>query len=120
MEWTIVGSKKKKPPTIKKVKEIPMVQLKKPVIQQNTHTEKVNYSELNKLKKIEEETENFTVKRVPKDVSQEIVTKRLNKKWTQKELAQKCNLQVKDIQTIENGTAVYNGNLINKIKRILG
>jgi ribosome-binding protein aMBF1 (putative translation factor) len=37
---------------------------------------------------------------------------------TQKQLAQKCNLTLQQIQEIENCSGLYNGNVINKINNI--
>lgn len=40
-------------------------------------------------------------------------------KWTQKDLANKCNLPISVINEIETGKAIYNPQHINKIKRVL-
>lgn len=44
---------------------------------------------------------------------------RASQKWTQKDLANRCNLPVTIINEIEAGKAIYNPQQINKIKRIL-
>ena len=44
---------------------------------------------------------------------------RSSQKWTQKDLANRCNLPVTVINEIESGKAIYNPQQINKIKRIL-
>ena len=44
---------------------------------------------------------------------------RASQKWTQKDLANRCNLPVTIINEIESGKAIYNPQQINKIKRIL-
>uniref|UniRef100_A0A6C0CEQ4 HTH cro/C1-type domain-containing protein n=1 Tax=viral metagenome TaxID=1070528 RepID=A0A6C0CEQ4_9ZZZZ len=44
---------------------------------------------------------------------------RASQKWTQKDLANRCNLPVTVINEIESGKAIYNPQQINKIKRIL-
>ena len=44
---------------------------------------------------------------------------RASQKWTQKDLANKCNLPVTVINEVESGKAIYNPQQINKIKRIL-
>ena len=41
------------------------------------------------------------------------------KNYTQKDLAQKLNIQVKDINEIENGKMKHNGQLMGKIKRFM-
>lgn len=43
---------------------------------------------------------------------------RLSRGMTQKDLAQKINVQVKDINDIESSNGKYNGQLVNKINRI--
>jgi len=47
-------------------------------------------------------------------------TARCEKKLTQKELAQKCNMDVSIIAEIERGGCVYNATHVNKIQSILG
>ena len=58
-------------------------------------------------------------KKVPPEVRKQIQQKRGSLKWTQKQLAQKVNLQVSIINDIETGKANYNPQHITKIKRIL-
>jgi len=58
-------------------------------------------------------------KKVPPEVRKQIQQKRGVLKWTQKQLAQKVNLQVSIINDIETGKATYNPQHITKIKRIL-
>jgi len=57
--------------------------------------------------------------KVSQSIRKKIQGKRCELKWTQKELAQKCNLQVSIINEIETGKAKYNPQHVNKIKRIL-
>jgi ribosome-binding protein aMBF1 (putative translation factor) len=71
-----------------------------------------------KLFKKDEEGD-FKHEKVPQDIRKKIQGKRCELKWTQKELAQKCNLLVSIINDIETGKSVYNHNHINKIRRIL-
>jgi putative transcription factor len=59
-------------------------------------------------------------KYVSKPTSQAIMSARSEKKLTQKELAQKCNMDVSIINEIERGTCVYNPAHVNKIQSILG
>jgi len=58
-------------------------------------------------------------KKVPPEIRKQIQQKRGVLKWTQKQLAQKVNLQVSIINDIETGKANYNPQHITKIKRIL-
>lgn len=59
-------------------------------------------------------------KYVSKNTSQAIMSARSEKKMTQKELAQKCNMDVSIINEIERGACVYNATHVNKIQSILG
>jgi putative transcription factor len=59
-------------------------------------------------------------KYVSKSTSQAIMSARSEKKMTQKELAQKCNMDVSIINEIERGTCVYNAAHVNKIQSVLG
>ena len=59
-------------------------------------------------------------KYVLKTTSQAIMSARTEKKITQKELAQKCNMDVSIINEIERGACVYNAAHINKIQSVLG
>ena len=59
-------------------------------------------------------------KYVLKATSQAIMSARSEKKMTQKELAQKCNMDVSIINEIERGACVYNAAHINKIQSVLG
>ena len=59
-------------------------------------------------------------KKVPPEIRKQIQQKRGELKWTQKQLAQKVNLQVSVINEIETGKAKYNPQHITKIKRTLG
>lgn len=49
-----------------------------------------------------------------------IRTARCEKKLTQKELAQKCNMDVSIVADIERGGCVYNAGHVNKIQSVLG
>jgi len=60
-------------------------------------------------------------KYVAKATSDAIRTARCEMKLTQKELAQKCNMDVSIIAEIERGgNCVYNPNHVNKIQSVLG
>lgn len=59
-------------------------------------------------------------KYVLKTTSQAIISARSEKKMTQKELAQKCNMDVSIINEIERGACVYNATHVNKIQSVLG
>jgi ribosome-binding protein aMBF1 (putative translation factor) len=60
-------------------------------------------------------------KYVAKATSDAVRTARCEKKLTQKELAQKCNMDVSIIAEIERGgNCVYNATHVNKIQSVLG
>jgi putative transcription factor len=59
-------------------------------------------------------------KYVSKVTSDAVRTARCEKKLTQKELAQKCNMDAAIINEVERGGGVYNAAHINKIQTILG
>jgi len=59
-------------------------------------------------------------KYISKNTSQAITSARCEKKMTQKELAQKCNMDVSIINDIERGACVYNPTHVNKIQSVLG
>jgi ribosome-binding protein aMBF1 (putative translation factor) len=73
--------------------------------------------------KLENETENFSIQKIPKELSQEITNARTAKKFSQKDIANKLNIQSNVYSEIENGKALYDGKtkeLINKIQKQLG
>tara|TARA_Y200000002_G_scaffold361023_1_gene346764 strand:+ start:312 stop:653 length:342 start_codon:yes stop_codon:yes gene_type:complete len=70
-------------------------------------------------KKIVENPDSFHVNRVTKKMGKQISSARLTTKLSQKELANKINIPLKTLQEYENGKATVNGNIINKINRVL-
>ncbi len=67
---------------------------------------------------IEEEPKK--TKYIAKAASDAVRMARCEKKLTQKELAQKCNMDVSIIAEIERGTCVYQAAHVNKIQSVLG
>jgi ribosome-binding protein aMBF1 (putative translation factor) len=59
-------------------------------------------------------------KYVGKATSEAVRMVRCEKKLTQKELAQKCNMDAAIISEVERGGGVYNAAHINKIQSVLG
>ena len=59
-------------------------------------------------------------KYVSKATSDAVKTARCEKKLTQKELAQKCNMDAAIVNEVERGGGVYNAAHINKIQSVLG
>jgi ribosome-binding protein aMBF1 (putative translation factor) len=72
-------------------------------------------------KKIENETENFAIKYIPKELSKEIVNARIILKLSQKDFANKLNMSQSIYNELENGKAIYNvetKKIINKIENV--
>jgi ribosome-binding protein aMBF1 (putative translation factor) len=59
-------------------------------------------------------------KYVSKATSDAVRIARCEKKLTQKELAQKCNMDAAIVNEVERGGGVYNAAHINKIQTVLG
>ena len=70
--------------------------------------------------KVASDDELKKTKYVSKNTSQAIMSARTEKKMTQKELAQKCNMDISIINEIERGACVYNATHVNKIQSVLG
>ena len=65
--------------------------------------------------------EDYKPKMVTSEMAKKIIEGRANKKWTQEQLAQKCNLSITFIKSYEkpNENTVYNSQNLQKIARIL-
>jgi putative transcription factor len=74
----------------------------------------------NNMKKLDEETENFTIQKVSLELKDAISKARTTKRLTQKQLAQAINEKVDVIQSYENGKAIPNNSIIMKMQKILG
>ena len=74
----------------------------------NTGANKVDKTEIANIKKI-----NLSSSRI-------ISKKRIELKLTQKELANKLNIKPEIITSYENGKAIPNGHILNKLQKILG
>ncbi len=72
-----------------------------------------------KNNKLENESENFHLQRVPISIAQEIIKKRCSMKMTQKELAQKINVLQSVIASYENGSAIPDHKILQKISKVL-
>ena len=71
-------------------------------------------------RKIEEETESFNIQKTGLTLGKAIQQGRTAKKLTQKQLAVSLNEKPQVIQQYENGQAIPNPQIINKIERALG
>jgi len=71
--------------------------------------------------KLEEKVEEgiLTHKKMDLSFGKDLQKFRLSRGFTQKDLATKLNIPVKDINEIEAGKAKHNGPLMGKIKRIM-
>ena len=87
----------------------------------DTEKKKVPHKSGTRLQKFEKMAENDELKH--KKIDQSMKTKiqqaRASLKLTQKQLAQRCNIQEQVIKDIESGKANYNPKDMNKIKRVL-
>ena len=72
------------------------------------------------MRKLEEDNENLAVERVSNDMKVEIQKARTAKKLTQKQLANMINEKPDVIQSYENGKAIPNQQVLNKLRRVLG
>ena len=77
-----------------------------------------NKTEIN-VRKLESEEDTFKHATVTLSMAKRIAQVRCEKKLTQKELAMKLSLDVKIIQEYENGKAIPNPNIINKLEKVL-
>lgn len=69
--------------------------------------------------KLNENDEVTNIKYVPPDIAKFITSKRIEKKYTRKYLGMQVKVKESVIADIENGKAIYNGELIAKIKKVL-
>jgi putative transcription factor len=77
-------------------------------------------SQVIKMAKLANDHESTKVEKVSPTLQKLIQQTRLAKKWTQKDLANKVNMNVADIQKYENGTAIPKQDQILKLQRVLG
>ena len=71
-------------------------------------------------RKLEEEEETFKHKKVSLSMKKRIAQARMEKKMTQKELANKLCVKPEVVRDYENGKAIPNATVINKMERALG
>lgn len=71
-------------------------------------------------RRIDDEDGPSPVKLVPPAIGQKIAQARIAKGWSRKDLAVKLNVKEAIIAEHENGKAVYNGQLLQRIAQILG
>jgi putative transcription factor len=79
-------------------------------------------SESDKMRQLDNDTENFAHQKIPSLLCKEIITARTTQKLTQKEMATKLNVPANIYNDIENGRALYNPEtkkVINKLENLL-
>lgn len=69
---------------------------------------------------LRDEDEEIKYEKVSHDCAIAVQNARLAKDWSQAELAKKVNEKTSAIVDLENGTAKYNADLINRCERVLG
>ena len=81
---------------------------------------KTSKKEKTKDQKMNEQVEegNFSFKMMDTSYGRYIQQCRCSKGWSQKELAQKLSISVKEITDIENGKAKHNGRLMSRLNNI--
>lgn len=79
--------------------------------------EKKTYQETSDgVRLVMEETEQFHVKKIDQDFVHKIIKYRIDRGWKRQDLARFLNEKESVIASLENGTAVYDGKLIHKIR----
>jgi putative transcription factor len=97
----------------------------KPVIFKKKTQMEINNEKVSTLhtsqssKKTEENPDSFKINRITGKMGKQISEARVAKKISQKQLANMINLPQKTIQDYENGKAKVDGNIINKLNRVL-
>jgi ribosome-binding protein aMBF1 (putative translation factor) len=71
------------------------------------------------LRALKDNPESFVNKAFDSKYIQAVIKARLERKWSQKDLAQKINVDVAIIQKLEQGKAIYDAQIKNKLNRIL-
>ena len=70
-------------------------------------------------KVLDENLDTFTVEKVSHSLKTQIQKARVANKLSQKELAQKINVTQRIIQSYENGTAIPNAQVLQKLRQVL-
>ena len=75
---------------------------------------------LTNARKIENEEDTFKLATVGMEIGKKISQARCDKKISQKDMANALSLPLQTIQSFENGKALYNAMVLNKIEKYLG
>ncbi|VWU52879.1 multiprotein bridging factor type 1, putative [Hepatocystis sp. ex Piliocolobus tephrosceles] len=112
--------KHKKPQSIDEARKLGIdVEVEKKFLGGKNKTCKGDLLVENKIK-IEQETENFKINRVSPNFSKALQQARMNKKYTQSQLAKLVNEPETVIKEYENGRAIPKNNVIQKLNKVLG
>ena len=86
----------------------------------HTSSQAKQYVKSKEQKMIEAEEEGKLIhKKMDLEFGKTLQKYRLSQNMTQKDIAQKLNIPVKDINEIESGKMTHNGQLMGKIKRLI-
>lgn len=72
------------------------------------------------MNEIDNNTEDFEVKRSGMDIANRMKALRSQKEMSQKDLALRASVKVDVVRSYENGTAIPDNRIINKFEQILG
>jgi ribosome-binding protein aMBF1 (putative translation factor) len=72
------------------------------------------------FRKLDDNPETFETKYFEKEYIQNVIRQRVERKWSQKDLAARLNVEFAVIQRLEQGKEVYNPKLKDKMNRLLG
>jgi putative transcription factor len=118
--WTTVTYKKKKNPKSEEIINSQPTQTAHKR-EESTTIKSTNKSTVNS-KKVEQSAEDgiYIIQKVSNALKLQLQQARQNKGWTQRQLAQQCNLQENVIRNYESGTCIPNQQEINKMSKALG
>lgn len=88
--------------------------------QPEIQTSKINYTNVKKNSILNSNEDIYKPKTVDKEFSKQLIKARMDKKLTQKVVANMLCITLKDVSEYENGTAIHNGKLISKFKNFYG
>lgn len=71
------------------------------------------------FRKLDDNPETFETKYFDRDFVQAVIRARAERKWSQKDLAVRLNVEAAVVQRFEQGKAVYDSKLKDKMNRLL-
>lgn len=90
-----------------------------PTQEQKEAQKRASQSQPGYISNLADATEHTTAKMFEKAYIDQVIAKRAEKKWTQKQLATAINVEANRIQRFEQGKEVYDHNLKSKLNRAL-